>query len=248
MHLRVIMAKMLRQFKLELNTKPPKIPYRETITVPADGHYRHKKQTGGAGQFGEVFLRVEPMTEPHPETGEFFDFVDETVGGSIPRQYLPAVEKGVRQVLGDGAVAGYPLTGVRVRVYDGKYHAVDSKEIAFVSAGRKAFIDAVSKARPALLEPYADVEISAPATSMGDITADLSSKRGQVQSTDYLPGDVCVIHAKVPLSEMGQYSSQLKSMTGGQGSFVMDFSHDERTPPNVQAEIVAAFKPRAEED
>jgi elongation factor G len=248
LHMRVLLEKLHNRFHVDVTTKPPKIAYKETITSRAEGHHRHKKQTGGAGQFGEVFLRIEPMTEAHPETGVFFEFVDETVGGSIPRQYLPAVEKGVRQVLTEGAVAGYPLQGVRVRVYDGKYHAVDSKEIAFVTAGRKAFVDAVSKARPALLEPVVDVEITAPATKMGDITADLSGKRGQVQSTDYLPGDLCVIAAKVPLSEMGQYSSQLKSMTAGQGSFTMDFSHYERTPPSVQEHVVASYKPKADEE
>lgn len=248
LHMRILLEKMHNRFHVDVTTKPPRIAYKETITAKAEGHHRHKKQTGGAGQFGEVFLRVEPMTEPHPETGEHFEFIDETVGGSIPRQYLPAVEKGVRHVLGEGAVAGYPLTGVRVRVYDGKYHPVDSKEIAFVTAGRKAFIDAVSKARPALLEPFVDVEITVPANQIGDITADLSSKRGQVQSTDYLPGDMSVIHAKVPLSEMANYSSQLKSMTGGQGSYVMNYSHDERTPPNIQAQVIAAYKPKAEEE
>ncbi|MDX2115823.1 MAG: elongation factor G [Planctomycetota bacterium] len=247
LHMRILLEKLHNRFHVDVTTKPPRIAYKETVTAKAEGHHRHKKQTGGAGQFGEVFLRVEPMNEP-AESGEMFEFIDETVGGSIPRQYLPAVEKGIRRVLGEGAVAGYPLTGVRVRVYDGKHHPVDSKEVAFVTAGRRAFIDAVAKARPALLEPFVDIEITAPASSMGDITADLSGKRGQVQSTDYIAGDMCIIRAKAPLSEMNNYSGQLKSMTGGQGSFVMDYSHDERTPPNVQAEIVAQYKPHAEED
>jgi len=248
LHMRVLLEKLKNRFHVEVETAPPKIAYKETITGKAEGHHRHKKQTGGAGQFGEVFLRVEPMNGALSESGESFEFVDDTVGGSIPRQFMPAIEKGVRRVLDEGAVAGYPLTGVRVRVYDGKHHPVDSKEVAFVTAGRRAFIDAITKAKPALLEPFVDVEITAPSNKMGDITADLSGKRGQVQNTDYLPGDLCVIHAKVPLSEMMTYSSQLKSMTGGQGSFTMDYSHDERTPPNVQAEIVAAFKPKEEED
>ncbi|MBL8746088.1 MAG: elongation factor G [Phycisphaerae bacterium] len=248
LHIRILLEKMHNRFHVEVTTKTPKIAYKETITTKAEGHHRHKKQTGGAGQFGEVYLRIEPMTEPHAETGEYFEFIDETVGGSIPRQYLPAVEKGVRQVLAEGAIAGYPLTGVRVRVYDGKYHAVDSKEIAFVAAGRKAFVDAVAKARPALMEPYVDVEITAPAHNMGDIASDLSGKRGQVLNTDYLPGDMCIIYAKVPLAEMNSYSNQLKSMTAGQGSFVMNYSHDERTPPNVQAQVVAEYKPKADEE
>ena len=245
LHMRIILERLRNRYKLDLDTKPPRIAYKETITAKADGHHRHKKQTGGAGQFGEVFLRVEPLPQDH-ETG--FEFADETFGGSVPKQYMPAIEKGVRQVLTTGAVAGYPLTGVRVAVYDGKHHPVDSKEVAFVTAGKRAFIDAVSKARPVLLEPFVDVEITAPATSMGDINSDLSGKRGQVQNTDYLPGDVCIIYAKAPLSEMATYSSQLKSMTAGQGSYTMNYSHDERTPPNVQADIVAAYKPKDEED
>ncbi len=253
LHMRMVLEKLHNRFKLDLETKPPKIPYKETITAKADGHHRHKKQTGGAGQFGEVFLRVEPMAGftaagASADGGADFEFVDDTVGGSIPRQFLPAVEKGVRMVLTEGAVAGYPLIGVRVRVYDGKHHPVDSKEVAFVTAGKRAFIDAISKARPALLEPFVDVEVTCPSKSIGDIAADFSSKRGQVLSTDMLPGDYALIHAKVPLAEMGSYSGQLKSITGGQGSFTMNYSHDERTPPSVQAEIVAAYKPKADEE
>ena len=254
LHMRMVLEKLHNRFKLDLETKPPKIPYKETITSKAEGHHRHKKQTGGAGQFGEVFLRVEPIAgfsaagTSVGESHEEFEFVDDTVGGSIPRQFMPAVEKGIRMVLHEGAVAGYPLTGVRVLVYDGKHHAVDSKEVAFVAAGKRAFIDAVSKARPALLEPYVDVEVTCPAGNIGDIAADFSSKRGQVISTDMMPGDFALIHAKAPLAEMSTYTGQLKSITGGQGSFVMNYSHDERTPPNVQADIVAAFKPKHDED
>lgn len=245
LHMRVIMERLKNRFKLELESKPPKIAYKETITSKGEGHHRHKKQTGGAGQFGEVYLRIEPLPQDH-ESG--FEFADETFGGSVPKQFMPAIEKGVRQVLSGGAVAGYPLTGVRVAVYDGKHHPVDSKEVAFVTAGKRAFIDAVQKARPVLLEPFVDVEITAPSSSMGDINSDLSGKRGQVQNTDYLPGDMCIIYAKAPLAEMATYSSQLKSMTAGQGSFTMDYSHDEQTPPNVQATIVAEYKPKDEED
>lgn len=251
LHMRIALEKLHNRFKVDLNTRPPKVAYKETITAKSEGHHRHKKQTGGAGQFGEVYLRIEPLDPAfvNPETGEHgFVFASEVVGGTVPRQYWPAVEKGVRQVLSDGAIAGYPLTGVKVVIYDGKYHDVDSKEIAFVTAGKKAFVDAVQKARPVLLEPIVEVEITAPASHMGDLTADLSGKRGHVQTTDYLPGDIAMIKAKVPLSEMGNYSNQLKSMTGGQGSFVMDYSHDERTPPNVQAQVVAAYKPKAEEE
>ncbi|HVZ94837.1 MAG TPA: elongation factor G [Phycisphaerales bacterium] len=251
LHMRIALEKLHNRFKIDLATKPPKVAYKETITAKADGHHRHKKQTGGSGQFGEVYLRIEPLPQGYvsPETGEQgFEFTSEVVGGTIPRQYWPAIEKGVRQVLTEGAVAGYPLTGVRVVIYDGKHHEVDSKEVAFVTAGRKAFIEAVQKARPVLLEPFVDVEITAPSAHMGDITADLSGKRGQVQDTDYLPGDIALIRAKVPLAEMGAYANQLKSMTGGQGSFTMDYSHDEKTPPMIQQAVVAAYKPKAEEE
>ncbi|MCA9293294.1 MAG: elongation factor G [Phycisphaerales bacterium] len=247
LHMRVILEKLHRRFKLDLATEPPKVAYKETITTKAEGHHRHKKQTGGAGQFGEVYLRVEPIAAS--ENGDApFEFVDDTFGGSVPKQFLPAIEKGVRQAMIDGAVAGYPLTGVRVSVYDGKYHPVDSKEVAFVTAGKRAFVDAIRKAKPVLLEPIVAVEITAPSSSVGDISADLSSKRGQMGETEFLPGDMVLIHAKVPLAEMNAYSSVLKSMTGGQGSFVMDYSHDDRTPPNVQADIIAKYQPHEEED
>jgi len=246
LHMRVLMERLHNRYRVDLVTHPPKVAYKETISAKAEGHHRHKKQTGGAGQFGEVFLRVEPL--PNGNGNEALEFVDGTVGGSIPRQFLPAIEKGVRQAMVDGAVAGYPVSGVRVEVYDGKYHPVDSKEVAFVTAGRRAFIDAVKKARPVIMEPVVDLEITAPSSAMGGIASDLSGKRGQVLDTQILPGDMVIIKAKAPLSEMNAYSAQIKSMTGGQGSYVMDYSHDERTPPNVQAEIVAAYKPHPEDD
>lgn len=245
LHLRVVLEKFKDQFGIELDTSPPKIAYKETITGKADGHHRHKKQTGGAGQFGEVYLRVEPLPPDH-ETG--FEFVNATVGGSVPRQFMPAIEKGVKQVLADGAVAGYPLTGVKVEVYDGKHHPVDSKEIAFITAGKRAFIDAVSKARPVLLEPWVDLEVTVPSSYMGDVTGDISTKRGRVQDTRMLQGDMCTIVAAVPLSELQNYSTELKSMTGGAGAYTMDYSHDENTPPHVQQEVVAAFEGHTDED
>jgi len=244
LHLRIIIEKYKHGFNIDLITATPKVAYKETISAQADGHHRHKKQTGGSGQFGEVYLRVEPLTD-HPEG---FEFVNDTVGGSIPRQFIPAVEKGVRQVMTEGAVAGYPLTGIRVSVYDGKYHDVDSKEIAFLSAGRKAFIEAVQKARPVLMEPIVNLEISAPSRYMGDLAGHLSTKRGRVQNSEVVSGDVCVVKAQAPLSELQNYSNELKSMTGGAGSFTMDYSHDERTPPAIQAQVIAAYKPRAEQD
>ena len=244
LHLRIIVEKLKNRFGVEVTTKPMKVAYRETITALADGHHRHKKQTGGSGQFGEVYLRIEPLPSDHP-TG--FEFVNETVGGTIPRQYMPAIEKGCRMVLTGGAIAGYPLTGVKVTVYDGKYHDVDSKEVAFVSAGKKAFIYAVQKAKPALLEPFVKVEVTAPQKHIGDITADLSGRRGRIENSDS-DGDSCVVTATVPLAELTAYTNELKSMTAGQGSFTMDFSHEERTPPAVQASVMAQYKPHADEE
>jgi len=173
LHLRVMIERMQERYGVEVKTRPPRIAYRETIGAKAEGHHRHKKQTGGAGQFGEVYLRVEPLPR-----GGGFQFVDEVKGGSIPGQYIPAVEKGVMQVVEHGAIAGYPMQDVRVVVYDGKSHPVDSKEVAFVAAGRKAFLDAISKARPIVLEPIVTVHVNVPEQNIGDITGDLSPKRG----------------------------------------------------------------------
>jgi elongation factor G len=242
LHLRLVLEK-LKNRGLHVETKPPKIAYRETILGKAEGHHRHKKQTGGAGQFGEVFLRIEPL-----ERGQGFEFVNEVFGGTIPGQYIPAVEKGVRELLDQGVIAGYPLQDLRVIVYDGKHHPVDSKEVAFKTAGKYAFKDAILKARPVLLEPIVDMEVTAPEAQMGTITGDLSGKRGRIQGTDILPGGMAQVKAQAPLSEVMQYQSQLKSVTGGQGSFVMELSHYEPVPPQVQQQVAAQFKPRVEED
>jgi len=246
-HLRMKLKLLKDRYGVDVNSRPPKVAYKETITAKAEGHHRHKKQTGGAGQFGEVYLRVEPITEP-TENGETFVFADETFGGSVPKQFLPAIEKGIRQILSGGAIAGYPMHGIRVAVYDGKHHPVDSKEVAFMTAGKKAFIDAVQKARPVLLEPFVDLEITCPANMLGDISSDISGRRGRIQGTDMLPGNQVVVQAQAPLAEVMTYSAQLKSITGGAGSYTMAYSHDEPTPPNVQQEVVAQFKPREEED
>ena len=245
LHTRIMIEKLDNRFHVKVETAPPKIAYKETITAKAEGHHRHKKQTGGAGQFGEVFLRVEPLPADSEAT---FEFADETFGGSVPKQFMPAIEKGVRQVLEHGAIAGYPLQGVRVAVYDGKHHPVDSKEVAFATAGRRAFVDAVSKARPALLEPYVRMEITIPQDYMGDVTGDISGRRGRVQGTDILPGGLAVITTVAPLAEVMSYASALKAMTQGTGSYSMEYSHDEPAPANVQAEVVAAYKPKEEED
>lgn len=239
LHLRIVLEKMEKRFKLSVNTKEPKIPYRETITAKAEGHYRHKKQTGGAGQFGEVYLRVEPA-ERNSEPPMQFSW--DIFGGSVPRQFEPAIAKGVNDVMHSGVVAGYPLQDIKVSVYDGKHHPVDSKEVAFRAAGKGAFIDAIQKAKPALLEPIVDMEVTIPADNVGDITGDLSSKRGRVIGQDVLPGNFITIKAQVPLSEVTQYTGQLKSVTGGRGSYSMTLSHYEPVPPNVQQQIVAAHK------
>ncbi|MDI6447971.1 elongation factor G [Anaerobaca lacustris] len=239
LHLRIMLEKMEKRFKLAVNTKEPKIPYRETITGKAEGHYRHKKQTGGAGQFGEVYLRVEPAER---DSDPPMQFSWDIFGGSIPGQYEPAIVKGINDVMQTGVVAGFPLQDVKVSVYDGKYHPVDSKEVAFRAAGKGAFIDAVSKAKPALLEPIVNMEVTIPAENVGDITGDLSSKRGRVVGQEMLPGNFIVIKAQVPLSEVTQYTSQLKSVTGGRGSYSMSLSHYEPVPPNVQQQIVATHK------
>jgi elongation factor G len=242
-HLRVLLERMSERYGVRIKTHPPSIPYRETVTRAADGHCRHKKQTGGAGQFGEVFLRVEPLGR-----GAGFEFVDEVVGGAIPGQFIPAVEKGVRQVLAEGALAGFPMQDVRVVVYDGKHHAVDSKEVAFVAAGRKAFLDAVQKASPIVLEPIMLMEITAPAHAIGDITGDLATKRARINGNSTLPGGRATVSASVPLAEIAEYQSRLKALTGGEGAYTMELSHYDPVPPRKQQELVQAWRPRTEED
>ncbi|MBT5657771.1 MAG: elongation factor G [Phycisphaerae bacterium] len=248
LHLRAKLKLLKDRYGVEVDTKQPKVAYKETISSKAEGHHRHKKQSGGSGQFGEVYLRVEPVAETTEGLVDGLDFVDDTFGGSVPKQYLPAIEKGVRRVMLEGAIAGYPMQNIRVSVYDGKHHAVDSKEIAFMTAGRRAFVDAVQKASPVLLEPFVKLEITVPTGYIGDISSDLSGRRGRIQGTDMLPGDLAIVSAEAPLSEVMSYANQLKSITGGAGSYVMEYSHDENTPPNVQASVVASFNPQSEED
>jgi elongation factor G len=243
LHLRVMLERMKERWQVDVRTTPPRIAYRETISARADGHHRHKKQTGGAGQFGEVFLRIEPLPR-----GAGFEFVDEVKGGTIPGQFLPAVEKGVRSVLEHGAVAGYQLQDVRVIVYDGKHHPVDSKEVAFVSAGKRAFMDAIAKARPLILEPIVNLDVTIPDRHVGDITGGLSSKRARINGTDSARNGELVIKAQVPLAEIGDYSSELKAVTGGQGRYAIEFSHYEAVPPQVQKALTEAWKPKVEED
>jgi elongation factor G len=237
LHLRILLDRLSEVHRFEVNTRPPKVAYRETITGKAEAQYRHKKQSGGAGQFGEVHLRVAPR-----ERGAGFEFVDAVKGGTIPGQFMPAVEKGVREALAAGVIAGYPVVDVQVTVYDGKYHTVDSKEIAFVTAARKAVIAAIQEARPIVLEPIVDVEISAPEAATGDITGDLSSRRAQVAGTDAQLAGLMLVKAKAPLAELTGYQTRLNALTSGQGRFSLTLSHYEPVPPNVQAQLTSGHQ------
>jgi elongation factor G len=245
LHLRSALERMAQQYKVEVDTRPPRVPYRETIGGNAEGHARHKKQTGGAGQFGEVYLRIEPLPR-----GTGFEFVDQVKGGVIPYNFIPAVQKGVESVLVAGPVAGFPMQDVRVIVYDGKHHPVDSKEVAFVAAGRKAFLDALAKARPIVLEPIVHVEVEAPESHMGDVAGDLSSRRGQVTGTRAMGPGVLVVEGHAPLGELEGYSARLKAMTQGRGAWTMSLSHYEPAPPPLQQKLATEFaaKRKAEDD
>jgi elongation factor G len=242
LHLRVLLERLREVYKFEVSTRPPRIAYRETVTANAEGHHRHKKQSGGAGQFGEVFLKIEPLPR-----GAGFEFLDQVKGGTIPGQFIPAVEKGVREAMVSGVIAGYSMMDVRVIVYDGKHHSVDSKEIAFVTAGRKAFMEAVKAARPIVLEPVANVEITAPDAAMGDIAGDLSSRRGQVNGTANSAGGTVTIRGQAPLAELAGYQSRLNAMTAGQGRYSLALSHYDPVPPTVQAQLTAQYKVKDEE-
>lgn len=238
MHLNLVLERIKNQ-GVDVEAKPPKIAYRETILGRAEGHYRHKKQSGGAGQFGEVYLRVEPL-----ERGAGFEFVDKIVGGVIPKGFMPAIERGIRDIMRQGIAAGYPVEDVRVTVYDGKTHSVDSKEIAFKTAGKFAFKDAFVKAKPAILEPIVSIEVTTPGNAVGSITGDLSSRRGKVFGTDVMSSGTTVVKASVPLAEMTEYEPALKSMTRGRGSYTMELSHYDPVPDGVAEELVSQFSGR----
>jgi elongation factor G len=238
LHLRMLLERLKEVHKFDVTTRPPRTAYRETINANAEGHYRHKKQTGGAGQFGEVYLRVEPLPR-----GTGFEFIDAVKGGAIPGSFMPAVEKGVREALAAGVIAGYPVEDIKVTVYDGKSHSVDSKEIAFVTAARKATAIAVLEAHPLVLEPIVDVEIAAPASAMGDITGDLASRRGQVSGTDTQLGGGVVVRGQAPAAELIGYAMRLNAMTSGEGHYTIAFSHYEPAPPHVQANLRAQHRP-----
>ncbi|PSW20323.1 elongation factor G [Photobacterium sanctipauli] len=231
-HLKVALEKMATLYKLNVDTQQPSIEYFETITQPAEGHYRHKKQSGGAGQFGEVQLRVKPL-----ERGAGFNFVNKVVGGAIPTSLIPAVEKGIRQALAEGAISGNPLKDIEVTVYDGKFHSVDSKEIAFVIAGKKAFLDAVNNANPIVLEPIVELTLQIPTPDVGDVTGDLAGNRGVILGTQSEDNNFTTIEARVPQNELVDYAQRLRAMTGGEGSFNLRMSHYEPAPTMVQDKV-----------
>jgi len=237
LHMRITLEQLQDRYNLDVETRPPSIPYRETISAHAEGRHRHKKQTGGAGQFGEVCLKVDPLPR-----GEGVKFVDEVKGGVIPGQFIPAVEKGVRQALEEGFVAGYPIQDIKVTVYDGKHHCVDSKEIAFVAAGKKALQKALDAAKPIILEPVVNITVTARGEVIGDITADLSTKRGRVNNTAAISNGRMVVSALVPLAELNGYSSRLKSITGGEGTYDLAFSHYDPVPENVQQQLAEGYR------
>jgi elongation factor G len=266
LHLQIIRERLHRRDKLEVDTKQPKIPFRETIQTNAEGSYRHKKQSGGRGQFGEVHIRMFPFprgTKPEeycvkdrfPHLKEFhyddqhnFLWVNSVVGGTIPSNFLPAVEKGFKERIERGVIAGYTVQDVAVEVHFGKYHDVDSSEAAFKKAGSMAFRNVFQEARPALLEPVVKMEITVPEANVGDVYSDMSSRGGRVQGSDAAGGGYQTVFAEVPLREVTTYARTLSSMTGGQGSFSMDFAHYDVMPANVQQEVISKAQMAEEEE
>ena len=235
-HIEVTVAKLKRRFGVDVILKPPRIPYRETIKASTEAHGRHKKQTGGHGQFGDCKIRVEPLMR-----GADFEFVDDIFGGAIPRQFVPAVEKGIQDARTRGYLAGYPMVDFRVTVFDGSYHDVDSNELSFKLAGSLAFKDAMTRARPTILEPIMNVEVYAPSDFAGDLMGDLNGRRGRIAGMD-TRGAMTIIKAQVPMSEMLTYEQHLTSATGGRGSYHMDYSHYDEVPSHLQTKIIAAAK------
>ena len=243
LQLEVARDRLKRKFNVATILGNPTVAYRETIRASAEGHGRHKKQTGGSGQFGDCKVRLEPL-----ERGAGFEFVDAVVGGVIPRQYIPSVEKGVREALKRGPLAGFPVVDFRCTLFDGSYHPVDSKDIAFQSAGRLGFHEAMAKAQPVLLEPYVNVEVQVPDEYIGDIIGGISSKRGRVQGSESLGAGTSTVRAQVPQAEMFQYSNELRALTQGRGSFTLSLSHYEEVPAHIADEVSANAKKRAEEE
>jgi len=242
MHLESVLHRIKERGHLDLKVETPRVPLRETVTGRAEGHFRHKKQTGGRGQFAEVFLKVEPAAR-----GSGLVYVDDTVGGSVPRQFIPAIEKGVRDAMTKGIIAGYPVVDVTVSVTDGKFHDVDSDEHSFKIAGMRAFRDAFGKAHPVILEPLLNMEVATPSRFMGAITSDLNTRRGHITGMDSL-GDTQVVKVRVPQREVLTYPTALRSLTSGEGSFSFEFHDYEVVPPGVQHEIMAGFKGHHEEE
>jgi len=241
-HLDVMIARLKNRFEVGITAKEPKIPYLETVTAKGEGHYRHKKQTGGRGQFGECYMRLEPL-----ERGAGFEFNNSVFGGAIPSNFMPAIEKGVRERLEKGVLAGYPVADVKADVYDGSYHSVDSDEQSFKIAGARAFHDGFLNSRPVLLEPIVNIEVTVPGKFMGDITGDLSGRRGRIAGMDSM-GNLQVIKAQVPMKEIGRYSTELRSMTGGEGSYTVEFSYYDVVPARLAEEIIARSKKASEEE
>ncbi|RPH62457.1 MAG: elongation factor G, partial [Acidobacteria bacterium] len=240
LHIEVTVAKLKRRFGVEVNLKPPRIPYRETITHATEAHGRHKKQTGGHGQFGDCKIKLEPLPR-----GADFEFVDDIFGGSIPRNFIPAVEKGIQDTRMRGYLAGYPVVDFRATVFDGSFHPVDSNELSFKLAGSLAFKDGMTRARPTILEPIMNVEVYAPSDFAGDLMGDLNSRRGRISGMD-TRGTTTVIKAQVPMSEMLTYEQHLTSATGARGSYHMEYSHYDEVPSHLQAKIIAASKAERE--
>jgi len=236
LHVEIVVSKLKKKYGVDVILHPPKVPYRETITKPADAHGRHKKQSGGHGQFADCKITVEPLPR-----GADFEFVDEIFGGSIPRQYIPAVEKGIQDARKKGFLAGFPMVDFRVRLKDGQYHDVDSSEMAFKIAGSLAYQQAMEQARATILEPIMHVDITAPAEYIGDIMGDLNSRRGRVEGVD-ADGDAQTVKARVPLAEMLTYGSTLRSITQGRGSFHMESSHYEEVPRSLQEKVISEAK------
>ena len=236
LHIEVVVGRLRKRYKVEVNLKKPKIPYRETIKGAAEGHGRHKKQTGGHGQFGDCKIRMKPLPR-----GEDFKFVDDIFGGSIPKNFIPAVEKGIQDARLKGCVAGYPMVDFQVELYDGQYHDVDSSELSFKIAGSLAFKDAVARCRPTLLEPIMKVEIAVPEDFSGSVMGDLSSRRGRPMGME-VRGSLQLIRAEVPQAEMLSYDAELTSMTGGRGSYHMEMSHYDEVPVQLQDKIIAVSR------
>ncbi len=241
LHLTIVLQRLNERFGVEVEKKKPKIPYRETVTAKSDDKYRHKKQSGGAGQFGEVWMRLEPLPR-----GAGFEFVSQVVGGAISQAFIPSVEKGVVQILEEGAIAGYRVVDVKAILYDGKMHPVDSKDIAFQIAGRQCFKSMMQKANPILLEPIYDVTVKCPEESMGDVMGDLSTRRGKISGMEG-QGRFQLVKAKVPLGELHDYATKLRSMTSGRASYTRLFSHYDPAPKEVETRIIAESQAAKEE-